>query len=272
MIHGLHLSSLHIYPLKSARGISVDHVILDAFGPALDRRWMLVDPQGLLVTRRERHQMALIDVELVGEGLRVRAPGNGTLEVGQGSDASPTVEVQVWDDRCLARDLGDEPARWFSSFLGEPVRLVFMPNATFRQIDPDYVPGIRRVSFADGFPLLLIGEGSLAELNRRLPTPVPMNRFRPNVVLAGTEPFAEDTWETVKIGTVTFDVVKPCARCVATTIDHDTAAAGREPLRTLATFRKRGHGVYFGQNLLHQAPGILAVGAAAEPTLRKVSY
>jgi uncharacterized protein YcbX len=182
------------------------------------------------------------------------------------------VEVQVWDDRCLARDLGDEPARWFSSFLGEQVRLVFMPDETFRQIDVDYVPGIRRVSFADGFPLLLIGEGSLDELNRRLPKPVPMNRFRPNLVLAGSEPFAEDTWASVQIGAVGFDVLKPCSRCVATTVDHDTAEAGKEPLRTLATFRKRGHGVYFGQNLLHQGPGSLAVGAPAVPTLRKASY
>lgn len=268
----MHLSSLHVYPLKSARGISVDSVVLDDFGPVLDRRWMLVDPQGLLVTRRERHSLALVDVELVADGLKIRAPGMGTLEVGQGNGASPLIEVQVWDDRCLARDLGATPATWFSGFLGEPVRLVFMPDETFRQIDIDYVPGIRRVSFADGFPLLLIGEGSLAELNRRLPIPVPMSRFRPNVVLAGTEPFAEDTWENVRIGPVTFDVLKPCARCVATTIDHDTAAAGKEPLRTLATFRQRDHNVHFGQNLLHHAPGRLTLGDPAVPQLRNPSY
>lgn len=268
----MHLSSLHIYPLKSARGISLDTVELDDFGPVLDRRWMLIDSDRALVTRRELHRMALIDVALSNGGIRVSAPGAGVLEAGQGTSGDPLVEVRVWDDRCLARDLGDSAARWFSGFLERQVRLVFMPDETFRQIDIDYVPGIRRVSFADGFPLLLIGEGSLEELNRRLSEPVPMNRFRPNLVLAGSEPFAEDTWESVRIGAVGFDVLKPCSRCVATTVDHETAQSGKEPLRTLATFRRRGQGVYFGQNLLHQGPGLIRVGDPAVPQVRKASY
>lgn len=271
----MHLSSLHVYPLKSARGISLDQVELDDFGPVLDRRWMLINPDRIVVTRREAHRMALIDVELVGQALKLEAPGMAALEIGQGGEDSPRIEVEIWDDRCIARDLGDHASHWFSEFLGQPVRLVFMPVDTFRGVDPGYVAESRRVSFADGFPLLLIGEGSLTELNRRLPAPVPMNRFRPNLVLAGSEPFAEDDWSTVTIGSVVFDVVKPCARCVATTIDHETAEAGREPLRTLATFRKREHGVYFGQNLLHHAPGRIRVGDPAVPRatpIRRGSY
>lgn len=262
----MHLSSLHVYPLKSARGIPVDSVELDDFGPVLDRRWMLISPDCVVVTQREAHRLALVEVELRHGRLKLSAPRAGEFEVGQGEKSSPLVEVQIWDDRCLARDLGEEAARWFTTFLGEPVRLVFMPQDTFRPVDPTYVTRPRRVSFADGFPLLLIGEGSLAELNRRLERPVPMNRFRPNVVLADTEPFAEDSWASVTIGSVVFDVVKPCARCVVTTIDQETAEPGREPLRTLATFRKRDSGVHFGQNLLHRGPGKVRVGDTAIAT------
>ncbi|MEP7325317.1 MAG: MOSC N-terminal beta barrel domain-containing protein, partial [Gemmatimonadota bacterium] len=264
----MHLSSLHIYPLKSAQGISVDSVELDDFGPTYDRRWMLIGPDRVVVTQREAHRLALVRVELDGGGLRISAPGAGGLEVGQGGEASPLVEVSIWSDRCLARDLGEEPASWFSRFLGDPIRLVFMPPESFRPVDPNYVDPPRRVSFADGFPLLLIGDGSLAELNRRLARPVPMNRFRPNVVLSGTEPFAEDGWGSVEIGSVVFDVVKPCARCVVTTIDQENAEPGREPLRTLATFRKRDDGVHFGQNLLHRGPGRLRIGDSAVATLK----
>jgi uncharacterized protein YcbX len=262
----MHLSSLHIYPLKSARGIPVDTVELDDFGPVFDRRWMLISPDSVVVTQREAHRLALVEVELANGRLKLSAPRAGGLEVGQGGEASPLVEVEIWNHRCLARDLGEEAASWFTSFLGEPVRLVFMPQETFRPVDPNYVTRPRRVSFADGFPLLLIGDGSLAELNRRLARPVPMNRFRPNLVLADAAPFAEDGWATVKIGSVVFDVVKPCARCVVTTIDQQTAEPGREPLRTLATFRKRDNGVHFGQNLLHRGPGRVRVGDMAVAT------
>lgn len=250
----------------------MESVELDDFGPVFDRRWMLINPDRVVVTRREAHRMALVDVGLVDGGLRVRGPGRSPLEVGQGGQTSPLVEVEIWDDRCLARDLGDEPARWFTEFLGEPVRLVFMPTESFRQVDPNYVSERRRVSFADGFPLLLIGEGSLEDLNRRLASPLPMNRFHPNLVVAETEPFAEDDWSTVQIGSVVFDVVKPCARCVVTTINQETAEPGREPLRTLATFRKHDNGVHFGQNLLHRSPGRLRVGDPATPSLRTSSY
>jgi len=268
----MHLSSLHVYPLKSARGISVDSVELDDFGPVLDRRWMLVGPDRVVVTQREAHRLALVQVDIADGELQLAAPGAGRLEVGQGGATSPLVEVEIWDDRCRARDLGDDAARWFTGFLGQPVRLVFMPAETFRPVDSNHVDQPRRVSFADGFPLLLIGDGSLAELNRRLARPVPMNRFRPNLVLAGTEPFAEDGWASVQVGSVVFDVVKPCARCVVTTIDQQTAEPGGEPLRTLATFRRRENGVHFGQNLLHRAPGRIRVGDPAVAVLRSPSY
>ncbi|MFN8581039.1 MAG: MOSC domain-containing protein [Gemmatimonadaceae bacterium] len=151
----------------------------------------------------------------------------------------------------------------FSDFLQAEVMLVYQPDDAIRPMRAEYAGAIREarhVSLSDGAPLLLIGQASLDGLNERLADPVPMNRFRPNVVVTGAAPFAEDTWQRIRIGDVTCEVAKPCARCATTTVDQATGVRGVEPLRTLATFRKREGGVMFGQNLAHHAPGALHVG------------
>ncbi len=168
----------------------------------------------------------------------------------------------IWGDRCEAQDGGEEAAAWFTGCLGFPARLVYMPESTFRRANPGYVAARRRVSFADAYPLLLIGSSSLVDLNQRMETALPMNRFRPNLVVSGSTPFDEDRWKQFRIGAVEFAVVKPCDRCVTTTIDQQTGVAGKEPLRTLATFRKWNGQVYFGQNVVHRQAGVLRVGQA----------
>ena len=256
----MHLGAIHLYPIKSARGISLSSASLDDFGLARDRRWMVVDSSGRFVSQREAHQLALVEVGLDGDDLIVGTAGLPDLRVSPPPADGPEEYVTIWGDSCLAQDGGAKAADWFSTYLDRSVRLVFMPPTTFRVANPAYVPHPRRVSFADAYPLLLIGEESLADLNRRLETPLPMNRFRPNLVVVGSEAFAEDGWTTIRVGEVVLDVVKPCDRCVTTTIDQATAVAGKEPLRTLSQFRKWKGQVYFGQNVVHRTQGILRTG------------
>jgi hypothetical protein len=256
----MHLSGINLYPIKSARGIALSSARLDDFGLELDRRWMVVDPAGRFVSQREAHRMALVEVGLDGADLLLGGAGAGDLRLTQPSEDTPTEAVTIWEDECLAQDGGPGAAQWFSRFLDRPVRLMFMPESTFRTANRDYVPDRRRVSFADAYPLLLIGEGSLEELNRRMKLPLPMNRFRPNLVVAGSEPFAEDGWKSIRVGSIPMDLVKPCDRCVTTTIDQLTGTTGKEPLRTLSQFRKWNGQVYFGQNVVHRTNGILNTG------------
>jgi uncharacterized protein YcbX len=204
--------------------------------------------------------MALVEVAVEDGDLVLGGPGMPGLRVTPPPAAAPLEPVTIWADSCQAQNAGSAAGEWFSTWLERPSRLMYMPASTFRRANADYVPQPRRVSFADAYPLLLIGEGSLAELNRRMATPLPMNRFRPNLVVAGSEPFAEDEWKTIRVGDVVMDVVKPCDRCVTTTIDQATGIAGREPLRTLAQFRKWNGQVYYGQNVVHRTPGILRTG------------
>jgi uncharacterized protein YcbX len=183
-----------------------------------------------------------------------------SLELPLEPAASESADVRVWKDTCPAAWLGERPAAWFSEFLGSPCSLVFMTGETVRPADPSSAPGGTRVSFADAFPFLVISEDSLADLNRRLADPLPMNRFRPNLVVAGVTPYQEDLWERIEISGIGIRIVKPCARCVVTTTDQTTGKQGKEPLRTLATYRKVGEQVMFGQNAVHERTGRLRLG------------
>jgi uncharacterized protein YcbX len=256
----MYLSAINLYPIKSAGGIAVPSWTLDDFGLVLDRRWMVVDATGRFVSQREAHRLALVDVALEGNDLWVSGPGAGELRISPPGEQANHFKVVIWGDECQARDGGPEAGEWFSRYLGFPARLVYMPDTSFRPVNPKYVPQRRRVSFADAYPLLLVGESSLDELNRRMAQPLPMNRFRPNFVVSGSEPFAEDQWRYIQIGGLQFDVVKPCDRCVTTTIDQTTGEPGKEPLRTLATFRKWDGQVYFGQNVVHRSSGRVSAG------------
>jgi len=257
----LHLSSIALYPIKSAAGSAPGAWEVDHFGLRHDRRWMVVDPHGNLVTQRTHPPLARVRATPQQSTLRVEAPGRQPLELPLTPRGSIIVQATVWDDICDALWLGPDPARWFSELLGSPCGLVYMQDETVRPADPAYAPHGARVGFADGFPFLLVSEESLADLNRRLAEPLPMNRFRPNLVIAGGEPYIEDALDRFEIDGLAFRVVKPCGRCVVTTTDQETTKRGVEPLRTLATYRKVGGEVMFGQNVVHVGTGRLSVGA-----------
>lgn len=259
----MHISSLHCYPIKGCRGHSLERARFDARGVIDDRRLMLVDSSGRFISQRELAALATIEPRLDGARLTVRSDGHSplTLELNpQGAER----QVTVWRDTMLAVDQGDAAAAWFSNVLHAPVRLVRWGERTSRPIDPMYTPrSDAETAFTDGYPALITLEASLADLNTRLDAPVPMGRFRPNIVVSGGNAWDEDDWRALQLGAMTFDAVKPCARCLVPTTDQQggTRHPHQEPLRTLATFRTIPHlGAIFGQNLVHRAPGEIAVG------------
>jgi uncharacterized protein len=260
----LRLSQLYIYPIKSLGGIALSQAVVEERGLQHDRRWMLVDEQGQFMTQRSFAAMALLQVQLTSDGLQVsqkQQPELPPLHVPFEPAGAERVQVQVWDDSCEALEVSAEANAWFSQVLGRSCRLVFMPRHARRQVDLDYARPGDITSFSDAFPLLMIGEASLADLNSKLSQPVPMNRFRPNLVFSGGQPFEEDSWQEFSIAGSSFKAVKPCARCVVTTIDQQTAGKSPEPLRTLSTYRQQGHKILFGQNVLPLKPGhSLALG------------
>lgn len=257
------LSSIHVYPVKACGGLSPAEWPVDAFGLRNDRRWMVVNLAGRFLTQREAPRLALIRPALETGGLVLRAPGMTELRLPLVPATRERVSVQVWGDATEGVPVSPEAAQWLTRYLGALARLVWMPDDIVRPTDPAYADGYR-VSFADGFGFLLISEASLADLNRRLEAPLPMNRFRPNLVVSGTEPFAEDAWREIRIGGLALRLVKPCGRCVVTTTDQETAERGQEPLRTLATFRERDGKLMFGMNVVHRGTGRLAMGMPVE--------
>jgi uncharacterized protein YcbX len=207
--------------------------------------------------------MALIEPTLSGETLQLKAPGIDNLEISIRPDRSTPQTVKIWEDSCNAFDCGGDAAEWLSRFLGVPCRLVTMGDEFERPVNPHYATDGDQVGFADAFPLLLISSASLRDLNARLDTPVPMNRFRPNIVVSGCDPYAEDHWHELSIGTTRFRVCKPCARCTVPTVDQATGLRGNEPLTTLSTYRKGEDGkVFFGQNVINtQKSGEIILGS-----------
>lgn len=259
----LQLSEIWRYPVKSMRGARLDRIGVDAGGPSGDRRWMLVDTDGNFLTQRQLARMALIDVEITDRGLRLACQGQA-VEVPTPDPQAPLHPVRVWSDNCLAQFAGQPVGDWLSELLGQACRLAWLPPTQQRPVTPDYARPGDQVAFSDGFPFLLISQASLDDLNARLDRPVPMYRFRPNLVIEGCEPFAEDGWKRIRVGEIEFRVAKPCSRCIIPTIDPQTAERSAEPLRTLSGYRRRENKVYFGQNLLHDGPGQLAEGMPVE--------
>ena len=257
------LSGLYLYPMKSAQGHALSEWPLDALGLARDRRYMAVDTAGRFMTQRRHPIMALLQTELVDDGLVLRFPGQGEHHVTRPTGAEAS-EVEIWGESVAGHDTGEDTANWLSTALGQACRLVFMAEDTHRPVDANYASPGDRVSFADGFPLLLISQASLDELNGRLQQPITMARFRPNLVVSGTAPFAEDDWRRIQIGDTVLDIVKPCARCVMTTVDPLTGIKGKEPMKTLSTYRTIDGNVIFGQNVIHRSRGLLRVGERVE--------
>ena len=257
------LSEINIYPVKSFAGVNLDSVQLDRFGPVGDRRWMLVDEQGVALTQRDRSHMALIKAGLLANGLGLRLDDD-LIEVAIPDGQAEKRRVQVWGDEIDAVDSGDAAALWLSEKLDVNCRLVYMPDDSVRTVDQNYASAGETVGFADAFPLLLISQASLDDLNSRMESPVPMNRFRPNLVVSGCEPFAEDGWKRIAVGEMEFDVAKPCDRCVVPSIDQSTAETDKNINRVLASFRRRDGKIYFGQNLLYRGTGIIHLSSAVE--------
>ncbi|HTP13221.1 MAG TPA: MOSC N-terminal beta barrel domain-containing protein [Bacteroidota bacterium] len=249
----IELTQITIYPVKSCKGMNLSKAMLSPFGLENDRRWMVVGEDGTFLSQRTFPTLALVEPTLTPGFLQLQAPGTGSVEIPRESNNQKPAQVRIWDDSCTATDCGDDAASMLSDFLKVRCRLVSMSSEFSRAVSPKYSTKKDQVGFADAFPLLLISSASLRDLNDRLDLPVPMNRFRPNLVVSGCEPFAEDTWEHVAIGPLTFRVVKPCARCTVPSVDQSTGVAGKEPLTTLAMYRKlEGGKIYFGQNLVNE--------------------
>lgn len=264
------LSEINIYPIKSLKGISLNGSKIERRGLEFDRRWMLIDEKNKFLTQREFPKMATLETEITENGLQI-SNGAEKLIVPFEIEENETEKVTIWQNRCAAKIYEKPINEWFSDILGANIRLAMMPEETKRKVNYFYaVQKDDHVSFADAYPFLLIGESSLEDLNSRLEKTLPMNRFRPNLVVSGSESFAEDGWKKIKIGEAIFHVVKPCARCVMTTIEQNTGEKqGIEPLKTLATFRipKRSlkKKILFGQNLIAEnAEVILRVGDKIE--------
>lgn len=258
------LSEINIYPIKSAKGISVRTALVERRGIQFDRRWMVVDAAGVFLSQRGFPRLALISTHLGSGTLHVTAPGMNTLTLPLQPGGADPIRVHIWDDTVDAILAGDEAHKWFSTYLEVPSQLVFMPENSIRHVEPGSAIDNDIVSFADGFPLLLISRQSLDDLNDRLVTPVSMNRFRPNIVVNNSDPFAEDRWKRIRIGTMLFYVVKPCSRCITTTVDQETGIQGKEPLATLSRYRKVAGNVLFGQNIIPENVGTITVGDRVE--------
>jgi len=259
------VTTLVYYPVKSCCGFEVDEIDVERMGLAGDRRMMVVNPQGRFLTQRDHPRLALVTPALSYRQLTLSAPGAESLSL-EIRSTGPTRPVDIWKTSgAPAVDQGEAAAAWFSAWLGAPARLVHIPDGYRRIVSEKYaVNADDHTGFADGYPILLASEDSLADLNARLETPAPMNRFRPNLVVRGCGPFAEDSWTRIRIGEVELAVVKPCARCVVTTIDKETLAQSQEPLKTLATYRAREGGAMFGQNVIPLNEGRLRLGMRVE--------
>lgn len=276
MAESLILSGLYIYPIKSAAGLTLETATVEARGLGGDRRYMVTDPQGKFMTQRKHPRMALIQVDLIqansGQTLSLTAPGMSSLDVAVSNEAvsnkavsnEAEVEVEVWGDRTTAHPCGPAAATWLSDFLQTPCQLVYMPDHAQRPTAHGKLGADKLVSFADAYPFLLISEASLADLNSKLAQPVPMNRFRPNLVVKGCEAFAEDTWKRIRIGEIEFEVSKGCDRCSVPGVDQATGVQVREPMPTLAKYRLWDGKIWFGQNLIQRGLGQLCLGNRVE--------
>jgi uncharacterized protein len=257
------ITQLSIYPVKSLPGINLQQAELDSTGLKYDRRWMLVDSHGRFISQREIPELCLFQTNLLPNGFSISYQSQ-QIEIPFAVKTNSGMKVRIWDDEVVALKAPEPINEWFSIQLNKTVLLVYMPEQTQRWVDNTYAQQQETVSFADGFPLLLIGESSLHLLQSKLTEPITMNRFRPNIVFSGGVPHCEDDWNSFSINQLTFKAVKPCARCVMITINPLTGQLGAEPLRALSTYRKRDHKVLFGQNIIAPVKGQIAVGMSIQ--------
>ncbi|HMN43385.1 MAG TPA: MOSC N-terminal beta barrel domain-containing protein [Povalibacter sp.] len=256
------ITALNIYPVKSCKGIPLQRSRVALTGLEYDRQWLIVRPNGRFVTQREEPRLALIETALADGALTLTSAQAGTLRIPVDASGA-SVDVTCWQDRCAAFDMGEDASQWLATHLGAPHRLVRFDPAHKRPASAEWTNGVEALAqFSDAFPFLVISQASLDDLNARLTAPLPMNRFRPNIVIDGVDAYAEDRADELRVeGGITLRRVKPCTRCIITTTNQATAEReGDEPLRTLRTYRmsKELRGVLFGQN------AILLAGAGRE--------
>lgn len=271
----IQLSEIWIYPVKSLAGIRLLESKVTQRGLEFDRRWMLVDENGVFISQREYPELALFHPKIEEAFMRIShadvSKGSVRFSLSQKNHNLP-FDVMVWEDKLTAVEVDAEISTWFSGILGINIRLVFMPEDSCRQVDPDYAVSPEDItSFSDGFPYLIIGQSSLDDLNSRLANPISMKRFRPNLVFTGGIAYEEESWKEFTIGELLFYGVKNCGRCVITTIDPEKGKfSGKDPLLTLAKYKMRGNKVIFGQNAIAIQEGSLQVGDAIT-ILKKIS-
>ncbi|MFF3860241.1 MOSC domain-containing protein [Streptomyces sp. NPDC002209] len=264
----LYVQALHVHPVKSVAGTAPDEVVVEPWGLSGDRRWALVDTEGTVITQRQQPRLALAAARPLGSGaVALSAPGMAELVV-EVPEPGPLEPVVLFGKKVETVVAASAAAQWFSAYLGVPARLVHMDDpAVRRPVDPDYALPGETVSLADGYPVLLVTLASLDALNSLIAQgdhpeegPLPMNRFRPSVVVAGAEAWAEDGWRRIAIGDAVFRGVRECGRCIVTTTDQATAERGREPLKTLARHRRIGKSLAFGRQLVPVRVGTVRVG------------
>jgi uncharacterized protein YcbX len=259
------LSEIHVYPIKSCAPLSLEEAVVEARGLAGDRRWMIVDMDGRFLSARQHPRLTLVRAQADGNAFALSVPGMPPLRLALPASGL-RIDATVWKSTVSAQVADALANAWISNFLGMSARFVHMDADCVRTVSADHGRSGDEVSFADGYPLMLISQSALDQINEKLARPAPMLRFRPNLVVAGATPHAEDGWKRIRIGAVEFDVVKPCTRCVFTTVDFERGEfdPSGEPLRTLMTYRRTSKGVTFGQNLIPRGRGTLRVGDAAE--------
>lgn len=258
------VSQLNVFPVKGLKGIAVDSAVATERGLAHDRRFMVVGPDGVFLTQRDHPRMATVWTEIAGDELRLAAPDLGEVAIPLAPIEGEPMRVQVWNAACAALAPSPEADRWLTGCLGMPCRLVYMPDSTRRLSNPRLAGPDRLVGFADGYAFLVVSEASLEDLNGRLELPVPIDRFRANIVVKGAQPFDEDRWGQFTAGGAVLRMAKPCGRCQVTTTDQSTGeVTGPEPLATLAAYRGSPEfGARFGMNAVTVRTGTISVGDA----------
>jgi len=262
----MELTEIRVYPIKSLSGVFLDNTKVNKQGIENDRLLMLVDDKGRFITQRKYPHLALINTQMNDSGITLSAPYFPNLSINSSCFLSNKISVTIWGDECSAFIANTAVNEWFSKYLGSSVRLVKYDINEPRKCDPDYSNDGDIVSFADGFPLLVISQASLDDLNSRLNNPVSMTHFRPNIIIDGCDAYSEEQWKTIKIGEIEFDAVKKCSRCILTTIDPNTGVKdkNREPLETLSKYRKTGDDIFLGMNLIPRTVGSIRMGDRIE--------
>lgn len=258
----MEISQLYIYPIKSLGGIPLNTSFVEERGLRFDRRWMLVDENNCFLTQRTLPILSAFAVSITKDSLKITNNTNqSSINVPFIPKSNIFKKVKVWDDELIAETVDESVSKWFSDQLNTKVDLVFQHDDAIRKIDAKYtVNGNEHTNLSDGYPILIISEASLAFLNTKCPENLLMERFRPNIVLKGCEPFFEDTFKAIKINLVELYGVKPCARCIVTTLDPETQKFSKEPLLTLSKFRKFDNKILFGQNTVVHQIGEISIG------------